>query len=468
MAEYSAHYNWIMLGAGEQLSKDDYAFTRRNISSMDSKAYLGAEGHKHDGSPIAVADPSAPLSATLVPSSGGIPGGRTVRYKYTWVDQYGQETAASPEVTVNTPAPVVQPNAPSITKSTGGTLLPGNYFYVVTAWRGANTLETTPSSRTYTTLNYGSGMNEITVHFPSLPSTATGFNVYRRSPGSTRFQFIYSADLSVATPPTEWVDTGAVAEDCNRTVPTKNTTATSNSILLSIPGATPTVPSGYTWKVYRTYTSGDWDSSLLHWTVEETSFGSGVITPSYSDVGQATTAGKYPASTEMSASPSKINLENMGEVQGVLPVGANVIPTTITFTYAGTLVPQSGDFIWVNEYDLAQIISVRCHLGKGSVPASTDVIANVKKYDSHAATPTWTSIFASSGDRPIVPVGNTIGSKVTLTTPDTQILLEGDALVVDIDQAGGGATPTDSNLVVTIVLYVSDGSSTVSHNWATD
>jgi len=466
MADYSAHYNLIMLGPGENLSEDGYAFTKSNIQNLDTKAYLGAEGHRHTGVSAVSADPANPLSVHVVANTGSIPGGRTVRYKYTLVDQYGQESAPSPEAIVNTPNPVASPGAPTLVRTLDGTLLPGNYFYMVTAYRGANTLETTPGARAYTTINFGDLAKSVDVRFPSTPSGTDGFNIYRRSPGSTRFQWLAAVAVNVATPPTSYLDDGSVAEDCNRTVPARNTTGASNAVSISLPGATPSVPDGYTWKIYRTYTNNEWDSSLLHWTVEETSEGSGIIVSSYTDIGQTTVSGKYPEHSQIAGSPDQIQLNDMAEVQGTLPVGSTIIPTTVTFTFAGPLAPESGTFLWVSEYDKAQIISARAYLGNGSTPAVQPVIVDVNKYDANSATPGWSSIFADTASRPRVALTETIGAAYTLDVADTQILLKGDALSVDIDQAGGGATPTDANLVVSIVLYTDLGSKTVSHVWA--
>jgi hypothetical protein len=462
MPDYSAHYNLIMLQAGESLSEDDYAFTGRNISNLDAKAYLGAEAHHHNGAAVPVEDPDTPPSVVVSSGSGAIPGNRTIRYKYTWVDEFGQETAPSPEVSVTTPAQVAAPNAPILSKRSGGSLLFGNYFYVLTAWADSNSLETTVGDRAYTTLNFSQAYQTIRVTFPSLPANADGFNIYRRSPGSSRFQFLASVNMSVATPPTYYDDDGSVTEDCNRSTPNRNTTGSNNSVEISLPGATPAAPDGFTWKIYRTYTSGDWDSSLLHWVVEETTVGSGIITPTYTDTGASTSAGRYPVQSELSASPSKIQMTDVEEVQGYLPTGRLIVPMSITFVQSGATTVQQGSYLWPCDFDEAQIMSVRASLGPTYTPASDPVIIDIEKYDSHAATPSWSSIFNDPGSLPTVPVGETIGNIVTLVTADTQILLEGDALRANVLQSGGGATPTDYNLVITVKLYVKDGNENVT------
>lgn len=446
MPEYSAHYQLTKLAAGEDFSVNDYAFTRRNIDSIDQKLYLGAEGHHHDGVDSAVSDPVTSLGVELIAGGGNIPGGRTMRYKYTWVDQYGQETAPSPEVTVTTPAPIASPSVPTVAFTTGGTLLPGNYFYALTAWKDANTLETTPGGRAYTSLTFSSANRTAIVTFPSLPSGADGFNIYRRSPGSSKFQFLASVDCSIATPPIDYEDDGTVDEDCNRTVPSRNNTSTSNSIRVSLPGATPVVPDGLTWKVYRTATINDWDSSLLQWVVEETAENSGIIVTTMLDVGGSTFESSPPIQSEIVGSPEKVILTDMTEVQGTLPPSGIVSPYTVQFFFEGPLSSSSHNFVWKSPFTVAKIVGVECNLGRSSVPATQDVEVDILM-DSGSG---FTSIFGATV--PTVPVGLNVGTRVvpTVTAMDQDFLL-----TCDLTQAGGGATPTDEDLVVTVLMYVS-------------
>lgn len=468
MPDYSAHYNLIMLGAGDSLAEDDHAFTKRNIQNLDNKAYIGAEAHHHTGDGVPQADPTLPLALTLVTGSGVLPGNRTIRYKFTWVDQYGQETGASPEATINTPVQVSPPNNATLQKVAGGTLLYGNYFYLLTAYKGATTLETTVGENVFTTLNFNGSYQSVRLVLPSLPSGADGFNIYRRKPGSNKYLFLDSVDMSGATPPDDYLDDGSTEDDCNRTVPRRNTTATNNAIEIAVPGATPSVPFGYTWKVYRTYVNNDWDSSELVWVVEETSLGSGETLPTYTDTGTSTTEGTYPPQTELSGSPEQIQMTDVEEVQGYLPPGRNIMPIVLPFTQSGQVTVQTGVFQWPCDYEQVQIISARASLGPDYSPSADPVIVDIEKFDAHAATPTWSSIFADTARRPEIPVGESIGTKSTLLDADTQILLEDDAIRVNVIQEGGGATPNDYNLIVTIKVYVKDGDEDVSHVWAVE
>lgn len=464
MADYSAHYGLIILNAGDNLSEDDYAFTNRNIRNIDHKLYLGAESHQHTGESAPVVDPDTPLSLTLTTGSGNIPAGRTVRYRYTWVDANGAETGVSPEATVTTPSPVSAPGSPGISKSaTGGTLLPGNYFYVLTAYKTSNTLETTPGGRVYTSVLSGT-TNSITLDLPSVPAGADGFNVYRRGPGEARFFYLASIDMSIATPPTEYLDDGSVEEDCNRSVPTRNTTSNLNSVDIALPGATPAVPDGYTWRIYRTYTLNDWDSSLLSWVVEETSEGSGIITPTYTDVGSSTTAGSPPTQSEIVGSPTKINFTDAAEIQGSIPPGMNYYPHEVIFSFAGPLEPQDGEFKWRMPFTEGYIEKVTASLGVDSLVAGVPVQVNIRKYDTNAATPTWSSIFATPYLE--IPVGEDTGSYPLVEgNGDVVQILEGEYLIADLIQSGGGATPTDENCTIQVVMWVKHGSSSTSFTW---
>lgn len=447
MASESTHYGLQKLYAGEKLSTNDYAFLNKNIDKIDTLLYR-ALTHKHSGGDAEVSDPIQPLSATLNLTGGQIPANRQVRYKFTWVDQYGAESAASPEVVVSTPAPISIPGQPTPSfEDSDGTLMAGNYFYALSAYVGVNTNETPVGPRAYITLLSGS-TNKITLQLPSLPAGADGFNVYRRAPGETTYSYLESIDMSGATPPTVYEDDGAVNPNCNRQPRNTNLTNSTNSITLTLPDD---VPEGYTWKIYRTYEPGNWSTSTLAHVVEETEENSGIITTEYTDVGIATSIGFPPSASEIVVSPDKVNLEDAAEVQGSLPPYRNAIPYVVTFAQSGYLEESQGSFVWVCEFDEAEIQYVRCALGRGSTPAAQDVIIDVNKYDAQSATPSWDSIYTEQENRPRIEVGEWIGVD---KTPDVYTLFRGDALSIDIDQAGGGATPTDYDLVVNIFMIV--------------
>lgn len=447
------HYGLNRLGPGENLTQDGYKFTDADRQLIDRLLYLGAEGHRHTGD-AAVIPSLADLSLTLDATAGSLPAGTRIYYKYTLVDVNGMESAPSTEVYVDTPAPITEPGAPSIVPSaTGGSLLPGQYFYVLTAYTTVNTNESKGLHPAYITVPVGTTTNSIMLTLPSLPAGATGLNVYRKKPGGSRYDYLAS------TTSTTYTDTGAVAEDCNRTLPVRNTTNSTNSVTAAVGAATPVVPGGYTWKLYRSYVTGFYDNALLHHVVEETAEGSGIITPIYVDLGLAASAGKPPTTSQVIGGPEPVRLTDMAEVQGALPMSAvSAFPAVAEFRVNGTLSVSTGTVVWVCEFPAASIRGVRVSLGRGYAPASQPVIVDVNV--GRTATPVMTSIFTSSADRPRVLVGQQIGVRVAPTA--TTELLEGDVVTIDIDQVGGGATPTDRDLVVQLYLWVYGFTSTES------
>lgn len=445
------HYGLQKLGANESFALNGYKFTDADRDTIDQKLYLGAEGHHHTGNDGTGETPTLGPSLSLSTTGGTIPAGTRVAYKIGYVNSIGEESAASPESYVDTPAAIAIPGNPTLTTATtGGVLNPGNYYYVLSAYTMASTVETRALNTAYITIPAVTATNTNTVTFPTVPAGATGFNIYRRAPGQSKYFHLATVPTNVATPPTYYLDDGSVSEDCDRTLPTVNSTNSTNSITIAIPGATPTVPAGYTWKVYRTYTIGNYSSqSLLQHVVETVTEESLVVVPSITDVGQALNAGSPRTATGYSASPSKILLTDGAEVQGILPASAISYQHEVQFTFAGTLTAQTGKFIWMCEFEAARILHCRASLGVGSTPASQSVIVDVNKFAG--ATPTTSTIYTTQGNRPRVTVGQTIGS---VTVPDVDDIVYGEGLTVDIDQAGGGATPTDANLSVTILLHV--------------
>lgn len=446
---------------GDSFNEDGYKYTYADRVDMDRKVWIGAEGHRHLGGTIALSTPAAAPTLTRSSSGGLIPAGTRVYYKISLVNSQGQESMASTEAFIDTDAAVVSPNAPTLTFSgLGGALLGGDYYYALAAWKGTSINETLAPSSIYISVNSNTGTNKVTLTLPTLPAGANGFNIYRRAPGESRFFYLDSLNIG-ATPATTYVDNGSVAENCDRTVPNANTTNAQNSIVITYPGATPIVPAGYTWRIYRSYFNGNYTKSLLVSVVEFTSEVTPVITPTYTDVGLSTSPGAPLTTVPTMTNPSKIMLTDGAEVQGTLPPALVAgFPYTIEFAYGGTLAAATGTFVWFCEFDHAIIQGCRAILGVGKSPASTSVIVDVNVGHSYAATPTSpTTIYTTQANRPTITVGNQFS---TLTVPNRRTLLLGDMVSVDIDQAGGGATPTDANMLVNIYLWVVSDKATSS------
>jgi hypothetical protein len=260
--------------------------------------------------------------------------------------------------------------------------------------------------------------------------------------------YLYITSIAAPTNGQIWIDDGTLEGDCDRSLPATNRTANTNAVEIVYPGATPAIPDGWSWRIYRTAIPSDWNRSAL---TDLTPAGSPAYTPvSFVDIGAGTQTGAPPAVAQQINAPPKINLTDAAEVTGTLPSGRVAVPHIVTFTASGPLEPTPGSFTWVNDFDQADIISVRAYLGIDSTPAATDVVVDVNRYTAG----TWASIFDDGPTRPTIGVGQNIGQP---SVPLHAHLNVGDALSVDIDQAGGGATPTDHDLTINILLYVQDG-----------
>lgn len=456
MASLTENFKLTKLDPGDSLATNGYGFISSNMDVVDRVLGIGPN-HEHTAAAAVITSPTLGPALVLDTTSGVLPAGTTVRYRYTYVDQYGAETAASPETILTTPAAIVVPVGPSITvAATGGFLLGGLYNYALTAYTSTDAQETTVGGRTSLSIPYTTATNIASIILPTLPSGATGFNLYRRGPGEAIFSFLASIDMNVATPPLSYADNGTVVLNYARQPPNANLTSSSNNITITLPGATPTVPANVTWKIYRSYVNGNWHTSNLHHVIEETFVGSGVIVATYVDTGLGTGLAIAPEVTEILPQPGKITLTDNYEVDGVLPAGMNLVYDEVSFSMPGALSVSAGSTVWRCPFDNIKIVECAATLGIGSTPNSTDVIIDINKYDTALAS--WSSIYTTQANRPKVTVGAQIG---VATAPDIIALIKGDLLSVDIDQIGGG-TNTDRDLAISILYIKQSGSTTTT------
>jgi hypothetical protein len=454
------NYKLLRLRPGDSFSTNGGQFLDQDRQTID-RELKALRSHRHNGIGSIEPDPVSPLGLTLLTTGGTLPAGTRVFYKYALVDIDGAETAASPEAYIDTPIGIIEPGAAALSATTtGGSLLAGTYYYAISAYSNANTFETRAPEVSSITLFSGS-VNTITLTLPSLPAGADGFNVYRRKPGAYQFFYLTSIDMNQATPPSTFVDNGSIAEDCDRSTPVGNNTVSNNSVQITIPGATPTVPLGFTWKIYRTFVASNYAGSLLKWVVEETSEGSGVITNTYLDDGDAVVGGSPKSASQLQPPLSKVDLENGAEVNGRLPLSkVSGFPTAETFAFEGDTVVMSGTSVWVCPFPKARILSVTPALGRYYVPASTPLIVDVNK--GSGLQPAYSTIFTTQANRPKIEVGNQLGIPAV---PNIIELVAGDSLTLDIDQTGGGATPTDRDLTVTILMIAYGYTDPLSMVW---
>jgi hypothetical protein len=431
-----------------------WEFFNRNLDKIDA-AVRAMGRHHHTGADSADATPTDPPELAVISGEGGvIPAGRRVYYCYTLVDENGLETAPSPEAFIDTPSPIDAPGMPAGLSfaTTGGTLPPGTYFYKLAAYVDADTIETRPGQQAWIAVLPGSSTNRISFALPTLPAGADGFNVYRQKPGGAGYAFLETIDMTGMSPPSTFTDDGSSTDDCVRRPSNVNRTAGDNSIDVTLPGATPTVPDGFTWRLYRTYITGNWSNSLVTEVTTEVVEGSGVISPEFSDLGYQAGDGQPPSETLSLPQPSPVDLTDGNEVDGELPMGlVSGFPWQVDFNFAGALeAPQTGTFVWVCEFPQATIVGCRACLARDSEAFFQDVIVDVNKAPS-SATPTFTTIYTDQDDRPRVAPGTTRGDR---TTPAVQTLVAGDMLTVDLDQDGSGASAGDYDLTVTVFMIV--------------
>lgn len=444
--QYTAHYGFRKIRAGEPFSKDSYKFTVADRDLQDLLLFLAAEGHHHTGESSEAMAPEDGPTAMVQTSGGSLPAGNRYFYVYTIIDPNGFESVASPEVFVDMPPAVASPAAPALRfDDTGGTLPPGNYYYALTAYTGFDNLETETGAVRYISVPYSTQTNKVTLTLPSLPAGADGFNVYRRTPSGIGLLHVAKIEGEQAT----FVDGGALVEDCDRFAPTKSTATSRNSARIKLPDDF-TLPAGYAWRIYRGRDSGIFTNGVLA-TITDGS-------REFIDVGGGTLPGQPPVIGIAPGAPSRIQLTNAAEVQGRLPLAqVSAFPHCETFSYPGDVVQMQGTTVWTCPFPQATIVGVQASLGRGSSADNRPVIVDVNWRDPDGND--YLSIF-TQGARPSIAQGQQVGARAT---PDvTTELVQGDQLTVDIAQEGGGA---DRDLTVVIYMLVYGYTMAASHPW---
>lgn len=456
MPQYTDRWALSILGPGDSIQDEGYKFSDADRRLIDRLLTIAVETHHHTGGSTADNTPTIGPTLTLQTTGGSMLGGSRYYYAFTVLDEYGNESGPSPVANIDIPVEVTAPQAPSPLAITGtGSLLPGSYSYAASACKGPNTVETKAINSATVRIPGVATANSIQLTLPDLPLGATGINIYRKTPNGLHYLFLTS--VPNPTKGQIWLDDGTVDEDCDRSLPAANRTSAENMVYVTYPGATPSIPTGWSWNVYRTDNPNDWGRSYLA-TINPQ--GATPVTPTtYPDTGVASQVGGPPTKAQIIAAPPKVNLTDAAEVTGVLPAGRAIAPHIITFTDSGPVSVGQGTFVWVCEYDEIEIRTCRAYLSPGSTPAATAVIVDINASRPSQGLPAWTTIYTNQANRPRVIVGQTIG---TPTTPDITRLLLGDMLSIDRDQAGGGATPTDLNLAVNILFTGRGGSTTLT------
>lgn len=454
MTRFTDRYALSILGPGDSLNADGYKAVDADRRLIDRLLEYATEQHRHTGATGSDTTPEAPLSLALQPTGGTFGAGERYFYTYTIIDDTKSESAPAPYQGVDTPPAVASPNAPALTTITGtGTLLPGTYSYVLSAYRGANSQETKAETSSVITI-YGVNPGSVSLRLPDLPLMADGLNVYRKAPSG--LHYLYLASIANPTNGASWVDDGSIAGDCDRSLPGVNRTSAENAVLVQFPGAAE-LPEGSYWRIYRTDNVSDWSYSYLIDIPAIT--GATPYTPSeFLDVGLGSQTGGPPPVTQVVNAPPKIQLTDAAEVVGYLPPGRLIVPTMVTFTYPGPVTVGDGTFVWVCEYDEALIMQARAYLGV-SDDADDDIVTDVLLCRASLGETTWESMFTADG--PTVPADANVGPALPVD-PVVQLQV-GDMLTSAVTQATG----TFEYLSVNVLLLTRSGSVDTTYPWLT-
>ncbi|MGZ4745613.1 MAG: PKD domain-containing protein [Oryzihumus sp.] len=164
--------------AGGAIGDEGSKFSLHDPQVVDS-LLAALEHHDHRGTGVALSAPATgPL--TSIGGSGSLPGGTKVYYRTSYLDAYGLETAASPEVGVVMPSPVTAPTAPtlSVDGTSGGLQVGGGYLYALSTVvstdaqnpTGSVLGQTEVSSAASATVEPG---QTVTATLPALPGVVT-------------------------------------------------------------------------------------------------------------------------------------------------------------------------------------------------------------------------------------------------------------------------------------------------------
>lgn len=410
-----------------------------------------AENHVHDDrSPVEEAP--APPTVQVSDDVGMIPAGTTVYYVAARVDDRGQQHRASNLAVAHTQPQIPAPAVPAVAKTTG-TLPAGEYRYAISAYTGISKAETTISQEAVLILTTPGG---VTLTMPNPPPGADGFNIYRQGPLDRGLRYV--TNVLIDTP---WTDDGSQAADQNHRPSATNRTHSYNAFEVFISDTD--LPTGESWDLYRTYDPSNWQDSFVDRSTDN----------SIIDYGVDTTDGAPPVASGLVGSPGKIRLGDAEQVDGRLPSGLLIFTDTVNFTVDEPMVGAL-EWCWLCEYSTAEILSVRCTLGRDAYPAAEDIEVSIERSTDGGVT--WVDVlFGDDGpllvsDSPIVAVGEFIGPLAVVQhhtfwsgagdpVPDYWPHFElGDRMRLKITQDGGGATPMDYALTVNVLLACTYGS----------
>lgn len=267
MATLTPRFKLNAFGGGTPgtINDDGQKFTGLDRFTID-RLFNQTEVHDHKYHPLPGAL-SVPAVATLLAEGGALQGGYTYYYRFSVVDEQGNESLASVETSVPTPALLSIPGMVNASVDISvGTLTPGLYYYGLTALRGA---EETPLGQA-TLVALQNGETAVLLELPDF-GDADSVRVWRM--GSTEAG--YTSVALVAVGATEHVDDGSVPPDPCATDPANqppqtNTGTASYAVTVDLPVGVD-LTTARSWRLYRTVYPGIYStSSLVHDVVERT------------------------------------------------------------------------------------------------------------------------------------------------------------------------------------------------------
>jgi hypothetical protein len=428
----------------DQTNLHNYKFTDGDRILLDRLLRFAVENHAHTGQVVTTTRAPAPILSTY-PREGSIPGNATVHYRFSIVDERGQEAIASQVATIQTPSQASAPAfAPRLSRQSG-TLEGGEYIYAVSACTNESTQETILGPLGAGTLT---GFGGWYVDLPPMPSGGQFFNVYRRGPTDSELVYLFTTD-----PETRWfIDDGDRRPNRFRTVPTANTTNMTNRVEIALPQPWPT--GSWTWKIYRTFDVAQWDNSLLDWIGSNTY---------YIDDGRATRPGYPPDASAAVGGAPKIRL--VKDTTGTPPASVASGATRLVNFNADLVQEGPGTWHWVNEYTHAELLSMRATVNRANPPTLGDCTIGIDRL--HDAT--WVKVIDTWSGQPFlsrIPVGGSIGDACSLETL-SGYLRPGERLRLHVHQAGYELTEINHDLTLVVNLRVHDGLSNQSYVWET-
>lgn len=245
------------------INDDGQAFTGIDRVRLD-RLLAAVESHDHHfRAPVGVAAEVPTLN--LLSGAGTLQGGYSYSYRFAVVDADGNESIASAEASVTTPALLAIPGMPSLSSDQlAGSLTPGIYYYGLTALRGS---EETPLGAA-ALIGLQAGDTEVTLELPAY-GDADSLRVWRMGTTEPGYTQIGLVPAGTAT----FVDNGSVPADpcaCDpgNAPPQMNKGTATYAVDVTLP-IDVDLTAARSWRLYRTVYPGIYPTtSLVHEVVE--------------------------------------------------------------------------------------------------------------------------------------------------------------------------------------------------------